>query len=322
MNPKGPPRIVPPLQFVTGKGGVGKSTFAAALALGAARAGFRVLAIEMGAPAGMAGLLGVRPPAHGVPVAVPDGAGLHLAYYDGEAALAEYLLQHLPLKRLWSAVFSHPLYHAFVSAGPGVRELMAIGKVRDELLGLSTGGPLWDLMVIDAGASGHARQLLRMPAATARAFSSGLAHREATRVVSSLSDPSSTAVHVVALPEEMPLEEAAEIIEQLNLDLRLPVGRLVINQCRPRAPAGADRVLRALTTDADGDGDASESPARRALAVAARQALGWLRLQEDGIAALERRAGMPAERLPRLTAEPFGRAEIDKLAGVAFRGSR
>jgi len=293
------------LHLVTGKGGVGKSTFAAALAIAAARGGRRVLAIEMGSPAGLSGLFGVRPPAHGLAVAVAPGVSL--AYYDGEAALAEYLLKHVPLRGLMNAVFSHPLYRAFVAAGPGVRELMAIGKVRDEQLGLSTGGPLWDLIVVDAGASGHALQLLGMPAATARTFKSGLAHREATRVANSLADPETTSVHVVALPEEMPLEEAAEIIERLRDELRLPVGRLVINQCRPAPPSGAAAALAALR---DGGAD----PARRELALAAGRALGWLRLQEEGIAALERRVELEARRLPRLDAEPFGRAEVERLA--------
>jgi len=301
------PKALRPLQVVTGKGGVGKSTFAAALALGAARGGRRVLAIEMGAPAGLAALLGVRPAAHGIPV--PAGPGLHLAYYDGEAALAEYLLRHVPLRGLMNAVFAHPLYRAFVAAGPGVRELMAIGKVRDELLGLSTGRPLWDLLVVDAGASGHALQLLGMPAATARTFA-GLARREARRVAGSLADPRSTAIHVVALPEEMPLEEAAEIVERLRGELKLPVGRIVVNQCRAVAPPGAGAALALL------ESGGAEDPARRGLALAAGRALGWLRLQEDGIAALERRVGLRAERLPRLAAEPFGRPEVERLAGL------
>jgi len=311
---KRPAEIGPPLQVVTGKGGVGKSTFAAALALAAARAGRRVLAIEMGAPGGLAGLLGVRPTVHGVPV--PAGPGLHLAYYDGEAALAEYLLRRLPLRGLMNAVFAHPLYRAFVAAGPGVRELMAIGKVRDEMLGLATGVPLWDLLVLDAGASGHALQLLGMPRTAARTFSSGLAHREATRVAGALADPQATAVHVVALPEEMPLEEAAEIIERLRDELHLPVGRLIINQCRPPPPPGASTALAALRADGDAD------PARCGLAVAAGRALGWLRLQEDGIAALERRVGLRGERLPQLAAEPFGRAEVERLATVLVGAKR
>jgi anion-transporting ArsA/GET3 family ATPase len=231
-----------------------------------------------------------------------------LAYYDGEAALAEYLVRRLPLKGVMAAVTSHPLYRAFVAAGPGVRELMAIGKVRDELLGLATGGPQWDVLVLDAGASGHALQLLGMPAATARTFASGLAHREATRVAHTFADPHTTAVHVVALPEEMPLEEAGEIVDRLRGDLRLPLGRVVVNQCRPPPPPGAAAALAAVRRYGDAD------PACAALAVAAGRALGWLRLQEDGIAALERRLGVTAERLPRIDAQPFGRAQVELLA--------
>jgi anion-transporting ArsA/GET3 family ATPase len=299
--------VVPPLQIVTGKGGVGKSTFAAALALAAARSGHEVLAIEMGEPGGLAGVLDVRPRLHGIPVAVEPR--LHVAYYDGEAALAEYLTRFLPWKALIQSVVSHPLYRAFVSAGPGVRELMAIGKVRDELLGLSAGRPLWDLVVVDAGASGHALQLLGMAAATARTFQSGLAHREAARVARVLADPTRTAVHVVALPEEMPLQEAGEVIEKLRDEPRLPVGRLIVNQCLMPAPQGAAEAA-ALLQPLDGD------PAQRSLATAVRRTLGWLRLQEGGIAALERRVGLRAERLPRLYPDRFGRAEIERLASA------
>lgn len=298
------------LLIVTGKGGVGKSTFAAALAVAAARAGHDVLAIEMGAPAGLAGLFGVRPTHHGEPV--PAHERVWLAYYDGEAALAEYLRRFMPWRALVDGVVAHPLYRAFVAAGPGVRELMAIGKVRDEMLGLSTGKPRWDLIVLDAGASGHALPLLGMPAATARTFSRGLAHRESTRVAAALADPAQTAVHVVALPEEMPLEEAAEIIARLRDELHLPVGRLVMNQCRHRAPAGVTDLLARL----DG-GD----PARRALVRAAGRQLGWIELQEAGIAGLERRVGLRAQRLPRLVTEDFGRAQIEHLAAALVMGA-
>jgi hypothetical protein len=67
-----------------------------------------------------------------------------------------------------------------------------------------------------------------------------------------------------------------------------------------------------------GDGD----PGRRALRAAAGRALGWLALQEEGVAALERRLGLAAMRLPRLDAEPFGRPEIERLAGLAYEACR
>lgn len=292
------------LQVVTGKGGVGKSTVAAALAMAAGRRGHRVLAIEMGAPAGLAGLLGVTPTEHGVPV--DAGGGVHLAYYDGEAALAEYIRRHMRWDRVVRAIVEHPLYRAFVNAGPGVREIMAIGKVRDEMLGLATGEPQWGAIVLDAGASGHALQLLGMPSAAAQTFGSGLAHREAASVAGWLADPASTAVHVVALPEEMPLQEAAEVVERLR-ELGLPLGRLVVNQCRPPAPAGAAEALAVID---------EVEPIRQALSQTLRRTLGWLELQERGIARLEERLGMHVERLPRLVAPSFGRAQVEQIARV------
>ena len=307
-----PSQIVPSLQVVTGKGGVGKSTVAAAFALAAAGAGREVLAIEMGEPGGLAGLLGVRPEVHGVPV--PAGPGLHITYYDGEIAMAEYLGRFVPWRRMIDAVVSHPLYRAVVSAGPGVRELMAIGQVRDELLGLSTGRPRWDLIVLDAGASGHALQLLGMPAATAGTFMKGLLHRESTRVAGFLADPEQTAIHVVAIPEAMPLEEAASVIDRLRQELHLPIGRLVVNQCRPVAPHGAAEAVTALQKNEH------RSPARRILGAAARQALGWLRVQEEGIAALEQRVGLRVQRLPRLTGGNVSRAELERLGQTIFEG--
>lgn len=322
-----PRQLTPPLQLVTGKGGVGKSTYAAALALAAARTGREVLAVELTRGGGLSALLGVTPTEHGVPV--PAGPGLHVAWYDGEASLAEFIVRFMPFGARFKAFFSHPLYRAFVTAGPGVRELMAIGKVRDEVLGLSAGRPQWDLLVVDAGASGHALQLLGMPAATARTFSSGLAHREATKVAGFLADPRQTEVHVVALPEVMPLEEAAEIIETLREKHGLPVGRLVVNRCRPVAPEGAEAALALLEAHEPGGASTGRGPldvaggtdeaerhraARPALAAVARRALGWERLQEAGIAALERRVAKPALRLPRLITERFGRAEVEQLA--------
>jgi anion-transporting ArsA/GET3 family ATPase len=295
---------LPALHVVTGKGGVGKSTFAAALATAAARDGRRVLAVELGAPAGVSRLLQTRPTAHGVPA--PVEPKLRLAYYDGEQALAEFLRRRVPFGGLLEAALAHPLYRAFVSTGPGVRELMAIGKVRDELLALGGGPRRWDALVLDAGASGHALQILRMPAATARTFSRGLAHREATKVARFLEDPARTRVHVVALPERMPLEEAEETVTALRA-MRLPLGRLVVNRCREPAPAGVDAAVAEMS-------QAARDPAEQSLAATVSGALGWTRIQERGIAAVERELGLTALRLPRLIRARFGRREVGELA--------
>lgn len=296
------------LHFVTGKGGVGKSTVAAALALGLTGRGKRVLAIELSPPAGLSRLLGARPEVPSQQVQVRGE--LYLTYFDGEIALGEYLHQRLPVGPLLDTVFAHPLYRAFVQSAPGLRELMAVGKIRDELRRMDGLHHRWDAIVIDAGATGHALEHLRMPAAAEQTFGSGLVHRESHRIVSLFQDPEHTTVHVVALPEEMPLKEAAELIEKLR-ELGIPVGQLVVNRCREPAPAGIEDALGTLDSlplSADRIG------VRDAIRAATAQALGWLRIQEEGIGALEERTKMAAKRLPRLPVAALGDEDLARFA--------
>jgi anion-transporting ArsA/GET3 family ATPase len=256
-----------PLHYVTGKGGVGKSVVAAALAFDLARRGARVLAIELDGPGGLARILA--------------GTEVPFETFDGTAAFGEYLTRRMHLGRLARLALANPLYRAFVEAAPGLGELLVIGKVRDELV---LRGHRWDAVVVDAGASGHALEHLRMPAAAARAFGSGRVHREAAANAALLRDPSTCAVHVVALPEEMPLREGAQIVGALRA-LELPLGAVIVNQCRPVAPPGIDDVIAVVG-----------SPLDRV----ARRARSWERIQERGIAALEAEVGVRAARLPRV----------------------
>ncbi len=281
-----------------GKGGVGKSTLTAALALELVRSGARVLAVELDAPGGLGRALGVELSEPGA--IVETGSGVCASYFDGAAALAEYLRRKVHLGALADRVFAHPLYDAFVQAAPGVKELMAIGKVRDELV-LRTG---WDAIVVDAGASGHALEYLRMPAATEATFRRGRVHREAHRVHRLLSDPKSTKVHVVTTAEEMPIREAIESMRRIQHEIGLPLGRVIVNRCIPAPPRGVDETLDQLTRTEWG----------RGMLLVAQRALGWIRIQERCIFELEHATGASALRLPRLSADPFGPREVDELA--------
>lgn len=285
------------LHFVLGKGGVGKSTLAAALALAGHRRGARVLAIELGAPGGLSRALGAQPPGPGGIVATPSG--VRVSWFDGAAALAEYLTLVVRLGGLLDKVFAHPLYRAFVDAAPGLKELTAMGKVRDEFsLQKEHGQPRWDVVVVDAGASGHAIEHLRMPSAAADTFHSGRVHRESRRIHALFGDPGQTSIWVVATPEEMPLKEAGESVERLA-DAGLGVAHVVVNRCRALAPQGVEPALAALEAlPAD---DAARRAARDALLLSARRALGWQHIQEQGIAALADRTGARPLRLPVLT---------------------
>lgn len=276
------------LHVVTGKGGVGKSTISAALALAAGARGRRVLAIELSGPGGLCRILGATPPEPG---AIREaGDGVSLTYFDGAAALAEYLTRKVRLGRFLGPVLDHPIYRAFVGAAPGVRELMAIGKVRDELRRRDGFHHVWDTVVVDAGSSGSALSYLRIPGAAARAFTAGRVHRESSRIDALLRDPATTAVHIVATAEKMPLAEAAQVVETVTGELSMPIGAVLINQCRPTPPADISEVVARLGPAGPGG----------VLADVARRSLGWQRAQDRDITALEAEIGLVTTRLPRV----------------------
>src|SRR5438874_3717694 len=211
------------LHFVVGKGGVGKTTVAAALALTLARRGRRTLAVEMEPGRRLAGLLGRE--------ADPRLSVLHV---DGRAALEEYLGLIIPVKRLLATVFASKLYQYFVAAAPGLKELMTVGKIWYEATREEAGRPCWDAIVVDAPATGHSLQYLRMPQAAREAFGAGLVQREATKITGLLRDRRTTAIHLVTLAEEMPVTETLETRTQLVETLGLPLGFVIVNRVHRR----------------------------------------------------------------------------------------
>jgi len=303
------------LQIVVGKGGVGKSTVAAALALAKAARGGRVLALELGGSGGLARALGVEASSNPVKASQPMVTGeVYVASVDGEAALSEYLALLVPVRRLLHGVTASRFYKAFVGAAPGLRELMAVGKVWYECQKTNDdGSPTWTTVIVEAGATGHSLRYLRMPEVAARTFSSGQVHREAVRVGDMLRDPDYCRVHVVALPEQMPLSEAREVLVALDEELGMEVGRLIVNRCRQAAPPAAERLSCKLATVASSEPGGGLATA---LADLAARELSWLAIQERGLELIERDSGRRALRLPLLVLEEFGPAELSRLARV------
>ncbi len=251
----------------------------------------------------------------GVTLAAPgeivgSSSGVWVSYFDGGAALSEYLMRKVRLGRLAQKLFDHPLYGAFVQAAPGVKELMAIGKVRDELLLQRR----WDAVVVDAGASGHALEFLRMPAATMATFHRGRVHREARRVEIMLADPALTAVHVVATAEEMPSAEAIDTSRRIREELRLPLGHVLVNRCLPPAPGGIDAAIAQLARLSPDDSRARQT--QRQMLQCARHALGFVAIQERCIADMEAGLGGSLLRLPLLTESPLTPTAVGKLADL------
>ncbi len=301
------------LHFIVGKGGVGKSTLTAAMAMASAESGKRTLAVELGGVGGLCRFFGRTAQESGRSVEVRPG--LSVAYIEGDTALAEYLEIIIPIRRLLASVFGSKIYRYFVAAAPGLKELMSIGKIWFENQKTNPdGSAAWDAIYVDAGASGHSLQYLQMPTTAAETFRSGLVHRDARRVEALIKDEATTAVHVVALPEEMPLVEAQQIVEKINGDLDLPLGEILVNRCRAAAPAAARSVLAALEARAGSPADEDATRLVEGVRTAADRALAWQDVQESSIAQFQAATALKVVRLPALASEEFGIHEVEDLA--------
>ena len=302
------------LHFVVGKGGVGKTTIAAALALLLVRRGRRTLAVEMDAVGRLPTLLGGRGVGY-VPTEVAPG--LHVLGLDGRAALEEYLGLIIPVKRLLATVFSSKLYQYFVAAAPGLKELMTVGKIWYEATREEAGRPCWDAIVVDAPATGHSLQYLRMPQAAREAFGAGLVQREATKITGLLRDRQTTAVHIVTLAEETPVTETLETRTQLVEALGLPLGFVIANRVHRRrfSPAVLERLHAATASPA------AERALLACVADRATEESGWASINEAHLGRL--RAGIgdaPLVELPFLFVEEFDRSCVEQLARLLEAG--
>jgi anion-transporting ArsA/GET3 family ATPase len=299
------------LHFVLGKGGVGKTTMAAALASLLARRGRRTLAVEMDAAGRLPTMLGADGPQQ-QPFQI--GNNLSVLSLDGRSALEEYLGLVIPVKRVLSTIFSSRVYQYFVAAAPGLKELMTVGKIWYEATREEGGAPRWDAIVVDAPATGHGLQYLAMPQVAHDTFGAGLVQREAARVAGLLRDPSATAVHLVTLAEDMPVAETLETHAKLRGELALPAGRVIVNRVHGRRfPAEAVARLR------EGAGAASGRQRELLGAVAdrAEEESGWSEINQEQLERL--RAALGADGLvevPFLYAEEFGARELERVGQV------
>ena len=187
--------------LVTGKGGVGKTTLAAALGLAAARRGKRVVLCEVAEQ-------------ERLPRLVPE---LSTVSVDPEEAKQEWLRYQLKSRTLAGVLGGSRLFHYLTAAAPGLSELVTMGKVWDlAQIEPRTGGPAYDLAIVDAPATGHGLAMLRAPSTHANIARVGPVGRHAEKIDSFLRDPAQTGVLTVALPEEMPVNETVEFERALK----------------------------------------------------------------------------------------------------------
>jgi anion-transporting ArsA/GET3 family ATPase len=295
---------------VTGKGGVGKSTVAAALALIAARAGKRVLVCEVNAQERVAPLLGAPPAGVSIREALPGVSTVNVTPHD---AMREYGLMVLKFRSIYDAVFENRLVRYFVRVVPSLAELVMLGKILHEARAEDRGRPRWDHVIVDAPATGHAVQLLRVPSALVDTIPGGPLRRDAEWMEAMLVDPAHTTLAIVTLPEEMPVNEAIELDAQVRSVLGIHRGALFVN-AMPDARFAPDEAKRLSALAASPPPLGPAAHAGRLQAIRAEQAGRYL---ERARAALD----LPATVIPLLAIPEWGRDAVEQVAGAIAAGS-
>ncbi len=213
------------LLFVTGKGGVGKTTVASALALHAAEHGRRTLLCEVDAKGDIAAYFETGPTSFTPRQVLPS---LSVMSMDTEASLREYLRLNLRIPVVGRI---GPLAKAFdfvATAAPGVREILTVGKFCWEVRERH-----YDLVVVDASATGHIVGQLSAPQAINDLVKVGLIRSQTDWLVEILSDPATTGLVIVTTPEEMPVNETIELAGRVATETPVELASVIVNRVLP-----------------------------------------------------------------------------------------
>jgi Anion-transporting ATPase len=221
------------LLVVTGKGGVGKTTVAAALGLVAARAGKRTIVAEVARRGDVASVFDRAGAEPFEEVALAPSL-FHISI-DPQDALEEYLRDQLPSGAVAQVLIRSRIFAMVAAATPGMRELLTVGKLWElaQLDRRTPGADAYDLVVVDAPATGHGVAVLSAPRTFAAAAGAGPVARQGRIIDAMLSDPAQIAVVAVAKAEELAVAETGALRRSLRERMGLPLERVVANMLDP-----------------------------------------------------------------------------------------
>ena len=241
------------LHFVTGKGGTGKSTVAAALALTLASGGRKVLLVEVEGRQGIAQLFDVPPlPYKELKIATAEHGGqVNALAIDIEAAFLEYLDMFYNLGIAGRAMRRIGAIEFATTIAPGLRDVLLTGKIKESVIRVGKDKlPVYDAIVVDAPPTGRIARFLDVTRAVSDLAKGGPVYSQAEGVVKLLHSDQ-TAIHLVTLLEALPMQETMEAIDELQ-GLGLPIGSVIVNR-NIAAYLQPDDLTKAAEGDVDAD---------------------------------------------------------------------
>jgi anion-transporting ArsA/GET3 family ATPase len=296
------------LILVVGKGGVGRSTVAAAIAGQCAQRGRRTLLFETNANDRFGTYFDKPPVGTSIVELAPNLSAVNT---NPAAALEEYGLMILKFRSVYEMVFENRVTRAFLRAVPGLDDYALLGKAWFHTTEERRGRPVWDTVVFDMPASGHSISMLRIPWVIEETVPEGPLTRDARTVKQLLSDRARTAAVLVTLAEEMPVNEALELEVKLT-GMGIVPQHIVCNQVYPaHFPLGAPvtRVLDALVAARE------TTPPLREVADHASLSRDRRALNERYLHELRSRAKTPVHELPMVFAPALAPAHVRMLGG-------
>jgi len=277
---------------VTGKGGVGKTTVAVALGLRAAAAGKRTIVCEVAAQENASRVFDhAEVGFHEVEME----ENLWAISIDPDESMREYVLLQLKVRAMRDLLFRSRVFTYLAAATPGLKELVTIGKIWEltQLDRKVKSGRKYDLVIVDAPATGHGIGFLQTPRTFAAIARVGPIHSQAQQLNHLITDQDHTGSAIVALPEEMPVNESAALEHDLRDEVGVAVDRIYMNGLYPER-FSKDEAERLATLAGEADG------VERAAARAALSEHGRARSQRAQLARLRRRVETPVKTLPFL----------------------
>lgn len=298
--------------MVTGKGGVGKTTVAAALALALASKGDRVLLVEVEGRQGLAQLFGLEPLPYGEMRLGDIDADLRLLAVDPQEALLEYLDLFYRMGRAGRALHRLGAIDFATTIAPGLRDILLTGKVKEATTRTDESGQRrYRAVVLDAPPTGRIGRFLNVTREAAKLAKLGPIKSQSEGVAALLRSPM-TSVHLVTLLEEMPVQETVDAMADLTA-LHIPIGKIIINASRP--PLLTARVTQAeLKRGLAAAGLAADKQIISGLQAEANDHLARQAMEEQLRGELHR-LGRPVVELPLLS-EGVDLSGLHRLAAI------